>query len=270
MRLFSYITIAALAPLGALHDPTSTMKETATERLAVMKSEARLYRFMDTKEGVSDVRLYPEPLERWSDPAAEEDDAVLFLWTRGPGRPVTAAQFVVRGDTWIHEFQSLALEPFRVEWHGGPVWSPNRPGVEFQKLDDVPAPARGRSGRLRQMESLAESFRPTVESPSLRKSQNELRLLAKPGYRYSDDPSRTVDGTLWLFAHGRTPKVLLLLEAHRAEDARLQWRYALAGLTSYSASVTRGGKRIWEVARREAPTRDPTATYLYRLGVPRT
>ena len=82
----------------------------AAARLAIMKSEAARYDFLDAPGGKDKAVQHPEPLLRWTNPVAEEEDAALFLWTRD-GRPEAVAQFFVRKDNWMHEFQSLNLKP---------------------------------------------------------------------------------------------------------------------------------------------------------------
>jgi hypothetical protein len=199
--------------------------------------------------------------ERW--------DAVLFLWTHGPARPHAAAKFFAKGDYAAHEFQSLACEPFRAEWHGGTVWSPKRQGVDFQTLDGAEEPATGRGERLRQMREIAESFRADVRDID-DVERHALQLHEKPLYRYTDEESQTLDGVLWAFLHGASPELLLIVEVHGVDDAHARWQYALAPMTSHPAEVDRAGKRVWTIGRREVPTRDPTSGYLVRERVPRT
>src|SRR4051794_22637228 len=65
-------------------------RQSAADRLAVMKSEAARYTFRAGPGGKVDAILHPEPLLRWTNPVADENDAALFLWTRD-GRPEAAA-----------------------------------------------------------------------------------------------------------------------------------------------------------------------------------
>ena len=80
--------------------------------------------------------------KRWTNPVAEEEDAALFLWTRD-GRPEAAAQFFVRKDNWMHEFQSLSAKGFAVEWDGREIWAPEKPGVTLARSSRFTSGARG-------------------------------------------------------------------------------------------------------------------------------
>lgn len=255
--------IATLLPAQAAGEGDAA-KKAAAERLAALKAQAARYQFRAGKEGTT---LHPEPLLRWTNPVAQEEDAVLFLWVRG-GRPEATAQFFVRGDVWMHEFASLSESPFVVDWAGGPVWSPNGPGAKFRPVPRGPAPAKSAAQRLNQMRSIAESFRASVEFRYEGESRYELRLLTRPLHRYGPADGPIQDGALWAFVQGTNPEVLLLIEARKSADGQTAWHYALAPMTSYAAEVRRGGEIVWSIERREVPTKDATGPYFFRYRVP--
>ena len=256
------IALAALILPGqaATDKEPDAAKAAAAGRLAVMKAEAARYRFRAGPGAAGTLELHPEPLLRWTNPVADEEDAALFLWVRG-GRPEASAQFFVRKDNWMHEFQSLARGPFEVEWGGRVVWSPAAPGVRFRALPGGPPPGKTAAERLRQMREIAGTFAASVEFRYAGESRYELRLLPRPVYRYGGqgDP---VDGAVWAFVQGTNPEVLLLIEAGP------DWQYALAPMTSYAAEVTRAGRSLWKVDRQPIPTPTATGVYLFRNHVP--
>jgi hypothetical protein len=235
-------------------------------RLAIMKSEAARYAFLEGPGGKLRATLRPEPLLRWNNPIAEEEDAALFLWTRD-GRPVAAAQFFVRKDNWMHEFQSLSEQGFAVAWDGREIWAPEKPGLRFEVVADVDPPAKAAARRSRQMREIAGSFAASVDFQYDTKSRYELRLLPKTVYNYGGE-GEPVEGAIWAFVQGTNPEVLLLIEARSLTGPDPDWRYAIAPMTSYPAEVTRQGKPVWKVDRQPIPTPTTTGVYLFRDHVP--
>jgi hypothetical protein len=260
------ILALVLLPAHAQPPPKQSAAESKSARtLAVMKDAARGYRFQ-SGAGEDPTRLIPDPVLRWSNPVAQEEDAGLFLWTRH-GRPEAAAQFFVRKNLWMHEFQSLSESPFRVEWGGQTIWAPSKAGLTFHVEAESPPPEDNANRRLRQMRTVAESFTASVEFQYGNTSHYELRLLSRPLYRYGSDEGKVLDGTLWAFVQGTNPEVLLLVELRRGGDNTVRWHFACAAMTSYPAEVKRGGKSVWSVDRQPIPTPSTRGPYLFRYDV---
>ena len=261
--------IFALVLLQA--DPKVPTKDGANESktaqsLVVMKDAASRYLF-HSPAGEGPTLLVPDPLLRWSNPVAEEEDAGLFLWTR-QGRPEAAAQFFVRKNLWMHEFQSLSESPFTVDWGGQTIWAPSRAGLIFQVDPDSRPPEGDGNRRLRQMRTVAESFTAAVEFQYEQESHYELRLLTRPLHRYGSAKGKVLDGTLWAFVQGTNPEVLLLVESRLERDKTLRWNFAFAAMTSYPAEAKRNGKSVWKVDRQPIPTPNTRGPYLFRNDVP--
>jgi hypothetical protein len=138
------------------------------------------------------------------------EDAGLFLWTR-QGCPEAAAQFFVRKNLWMHEFQSLAESPFAVDWSGQTVWAPKQAGLIFHVDPDSRPPDSDAIRRLRQMRKVAESFTASVEFQYDNDSHYELRLLPRPVYRFGSADGKVLDGTLWRWCKAPIPKCSYLL-----------------------------------------------------------
>ena len=252
-------------------DPQVLPKQEATETkttqsLAVMKDAASRYR-CQSAEGEGPTLLIPDPVLRWSNPVAQEEDAGLFLWTR-QGRPEIAAQFFVRKNLWMHEFQSLSENPFTVDWGGQTIWAPNKAGLVYHVDPESQPPSGEAVRRLRQMRTVAESFTASVEFQYANSSHYDLRLLTRPLYRYGSAEGKVLDGTLWAFVQGTNPEVLLLVESRLGRDNTLRWNYAFAAMTSYPAEAKRNGKSVWNVGRQPIPTPDTRGPYLFRYDVP--
>jgi hypothetical protein len=257
--------------LMLLADPQVPVKHPAPEAkpadtLAVMKDAASRYRFQ-AEAGPGATLAMPDPVLRWSNPVAQEEDAGLFLWTR-QGRPEAAAQFFVRKNVWMHEFQSLSESPFTVDWRGRTIWAPRKAGLLFHVEPDRPPPDSSAVRRLRQMRAVAESFTASVEFQYDQDSHYELRLLSRPLHRYGSPEGEVRDGTLWAFVQGTNPEVLLLVESRPAPDRTLRWNCAFAAMTSYPAQARRGGTTVWKVDRQPIPTPNTRGPYLFRYDVP--
>jgi hypothetical protein len=118
------------------------------------------------------------------------------------------------------------------------------------------------------MRTVAESFTASVEFQYENPSHYELRLLARPLYRYGSADGKVLDGTLWAFVQGTNPEVLLLVESRSGRDITLRWNYAFAAMTSYPAEAKHKGKSVWKVGRQPIPTPDARGPYLFRYDVP--
>ncbi len=132
-------TASVVLALVLLADPQLPAKPGATElkksdTLAVMKDAATRYHFRAAASKGTTL-LIPDPVLRWSNPVAQEEDAGLFLWTR-QGRPEAAAQFFVRKNLWMHEFQSLSEGLFTVDWNDQTIWAPRQAGLIFHVEPD--------------------------------------------------------------------------------------------------------------------------------------
>ena len=267
MSSFTRLILASLVIPGQLvGDGGQDAARQAAGRLAIMKSEAARYAFLEAPGGKAKATLHPEPLLRWTNPVAEEEDAALFLWTRD-GRPEAAAQFFVRKDNWMHEFQSLSVHTFAVGWDGQDIWAPEKPGLRFDVVKDVDPPSKAAATRSRQMREIAGTFAASVDFNYDVKSRYELRLLTRAVHRYGLEGG-PIEGAIWAFVQGTNPEVLLLIEARRPASSDPEWRYAIAPMTSYPAEVTRQGKSVWKIDRQPIPTPTTRGIYLFRDHVP--
>jgi hypothetical protein len=198
-------------------------------------------------DGVSDVtKLLTEPVLRWSNPAVGEIHGNVFLWTVN-NRPAVVGSlykwFTPHTHT-SHEFHSLAETPLLGRYEGADVWRTREPGLRFLPLDDAPPPGAAAAQRLLQMRRLASQFSVTkIERDG---SQQELRLLSQPIYRYSASKDHIQEGGLFVFVQGTDPEVFLLLEARGPGDAA-QWLFAAARMNGVGFQLRRRDQEIWSV-----------------------
>jgi hypothetical protein len=77
-------------------------------------------------------------------------------------------------------------------------------------------------------------------------SQQELRLLTQPIYRYASPKQQVQDGGLFVLVQGTDPEVFLLLEA-RGEADSPRWMFAAARMNGVGFDVRYLDKPIWSV-----------------------
>lgn len=249
----STILLAVAAALAGQTEPAQPEeKAEAGARLEFMKESVAVYDFTRGEKDVP-LKLLADPVLRWTNPVSNIPDGAVFLWVGPEGRPQAAAQAFIAADTkdlWLHEFTSLSTEPMVMKRNGQAQWQPRKPGLEFKKFEDAPAPADSAVRRLTQMRNIAQSFQ--VADDFGGKSRWELRLMSKPLYRYGKEGTEIIDGALFTFAHGTDPELWVLVEARSGQE-KPQWYYALAPMTAYALKVSRKGEDIWSAPYREGP-----------------
>lgn len=247
---------------GGSEKETSTAEATATSkssgeklaarRLNFMKSSVKDYVFLLGPDFKEKLTVEPEPLLRFTNPVSGLQDGGFIVWKSESGRPMAAAQVFLTGEElWIHEFQSLSPVRFRVTRDGKSIWEPNRAGVEVKPVPDAPSPALNAVQRLIQMRDIAKRFGCSDEFEGRPKS-DELRLLTKPLLRFGEEESDTVDGALFVHAHGTDPELMLIIECLK-RGGQSRWYYSLAPMTGYALKATLDDKPVWEVNWRKPP-----------------
>ena len=232
-------------------EKTSAQKLSA-RRLKFMKSSVEGYEFLLAPEFKSPLTVTPDPLLRFTNPVSGLQDGGFFVWQSDSGRPMVGAQVFLTGDDlWIHEFQSLAPVSFKVTKESKSIWEPERAGVKVQGMPDAPIPAASAVQRLIQMRQMAKRFS-VSDNFEGREQSDELRLLTNPLLRFGADDAETLDGALFVHAHGTDPELMIVLEAIKAND-EYHWHYSLSPMTGYALKASLDGKPIWEVPWRQPP-----------------
>jgi hypothetical protein len=239
---------------------TNDEKEASDARLQYMKQSAAVYEIRQDSDNEARLKLIADPVLRWNNPVSGVPDGSLVLWVGPDDRPELVTQvFIAAGtkDLWLHEFQSLSLDPLIVMRNGAVQWRPRQPGMKLTVIEDAPAPAETPVGRLAQMRTIAKDFEAADDFEG--KSRWELRLLAKPLQRYGKPDSDILDGALFAFAHGTDPEVLLMVEA-RQSGKNYRWHYGLAPMTAYAVRASYKGKSVWDHPQQKSPV-DPASPY---------
>lgn len=217
------------------------------EAAKVAAAEAQKYGF--SRDQGEPVELRPQPLLKWSNPAAGSIHGNVFLWTLG-GRPYVAGslfQWYSPFTHQSHEFVSLAPDPFVASYEGSSVWRTDQPGVTRVPLPQAPSPADTARSRLLQMRALFRQFSATkVDREG---DQQELRPLPQPVYRYTATDAELIDGGLFVFVQGTDPEVWLILEARQRGGAR-HWEFAAAPMNSVAFTLRRNSAQVWHVGIR--------------------
>jgi len=203
-----------------------------------------------------------KPLLRWTDPTREFSDGGLWVW-RVSGRPVAAVGIELYA-WWSLEFASLS--PGVVRGKASEVrWTPQK-GVAFKDVPGAPVPAADEAGRLRQMRELATRFVAREYWVGGNGQHYALRLLTRPLDRYADPANGVVDGSLFAFAHGTNPEILLIVEAHRNGDKPPKWSFAAAPLSHAEVALRIGTQDVWTSPSKDAPNNPrPEDPYFDRL-----
>jgi hypothetical protein len=96
----------------------------------------------------------------------------------------------------------------------------------MQSLPDAPAPGAARAKRLVQMKDQSRRFSGTQEVQELEKTLVHLRLMPRPIDRYAPSADEVSDGAIFLFANGRNPAMLLVVETNGTD-----WQYGIGRLS---------------------------------------
>ncbi|MDR3636301.1 MAG: hypothetical protein P4L84_21035 [Isosphaeraceae bacterium] len=211
------------------------------------------------------VALRDEPLERYSDPPRNIQDATLWAWgdSGRPGAILKVEHMPKRPEAtrWLYGLVSLAAGRIEVEFRDDQRWTSTMPGVEMRPIAEAPAPAASESVRLSQMKALARRFSAS-EGAGGTQGRLQLRLMPRPLIRYSDGTLGIRDGALFAFAYGTNPDILLVIESQGPTDTTATWQFGLARLGGGEPIVALDGKEVWSQSGANPPAR--LATYMNR------
>jgi hypothetical protein len=225
---------------------TPDEKQLAKQALEISRREAGRWELELAREQPKKLKLNPEPVLRWSNPAVGEIYGAVFVWT-SDGRPEAVASIYKWYSPFKHystEFQSFSETGLVGSYDGRATWTPARAGLEFKPVPAGPPPAETAAGRLRQMRDMASGF--TAAKTDREGQQQKLRLLTQPVYRYESASTAVADGGLFTFVEGTDPEVFLLLEARRQAEG-VRWQYALTRMNSTKFEASYQEKPVWSV-----------------------
>ena len=196
--------------------------------------------------GDSKKPMKPITVLTWTNPIAgslEKCQTVLFLHE---GQAKAASCIWMSSSLRLyHEFGAITRENLRGTLDGKTQWQFVAGSQKYKPIPDADVPAADRRRRLLQMKQLVRRFK-AIETQSREglPARIELRMLAKPLYRYEKESSKVEDGAVFCFAHTTDPEALVIIEAVRNGD-KLQWEYAFLRRTTLPVIGELDGKVVW-------------------------
>ncbi len=221
--------------------------DVADLRMAFMKSALAQYTIKvgDRKE----PGKVGEPGFRLTNPLTGVKDGVIAVYSTNGGRPDVIAKFFrQQSRTWVNEFAGIAPADLTIMRSDRLFWKASEYICKFADVPDSPVPAAKPLLRLVQMRTIAEDFSVIYHFGATEVTDQHLRLLPKPIYRYSEE-GKILDGGLFGFAQGTNPNCSLLLEAYKDEKGS-RYRYAFAPMSIYGQDARYKDKPVWEMDRR--------------------
>jgi hypothetical protein len=222
-------------------------QDEADQRMMFMKSALAQYTIKvgDRKE----PGKVGEPCFRLTNPLTNVKDGVIAVYSANGGRPDVIAKFFrQQSRTWVNEFAIIAPDDVTIMRSDRPFWKPSEYICKFTDVPDSPVPAAKPLLRLVQMRTIAEDFSVVDHFGAAQITDHNLRLLAKPVYRYSEE-GKILDGCLFGFVLGTNLQNSLLLEAYKDEKGS-RYRYAFAPMSIYAQDARYKDKPVWSMELR--------------------
>lgn len=186
---------------------------------------------------------------RWANNVRGSEEGLTVLWIN-KGRPEAAVAIYPWYGNLCHSFVTCSRGTVVASRDGKVVWRPQK-GVEFRTVPEALVPADSAAARLRQMKAIAGEFQATLLGWKADNSdREELRLLARPLYRYESEDARLLDGAVFAFTQGTDPEAFLLLEAIRVGEG-FEWQFGFARDTSGAVEARHRDKTVWTVSKLE-------------------
>jgi hypothetical protein len=242
----------------------------ANKMLPIYRKEVAEYSLTIESAAKKKLELKKEPIFEWTNPSRSTlQQGVIFLWLRD-GRPAALGSIFSQQDPSlpgrriIHELHALDAERLLVSRpNTSNEWRP-RVGLERKEIPDAGTPAATPGARLVQMRRLAQDF--TGYETDSEGKRSDLRLLAKPLYRYPASQSGVTDGAIFtlLSTEGTDPEVWLLIEACE-EGGKSCWKYACCRFSNRDLYVQHKEKDVWSSVYSATNTVSHDHLHLYRL-----
>jgi len=215
-----------------------------------------------------EVQFEKQPVFRYSDPPRGFRDCTLWMWTSN-GRPVALEKVEdwrrspPDGASWITCFASLYPGLIEVNWHAGPQWTSQKPGLQFQLVEDFERPEATEAGRLRQFKKLSERFSIAIERDySGKLDSQEMRRLPRHLHRYHVPNQSVTDAVMFGWTtNGTNPDAMVVIELRTTGDKH-GWYYAMAQVTADKVVLSLDGKSVQEQDRNITGT-GPTLRYFF-------
>ena len=214
--------------------------------LAEFLDDAKNYTIRIVKPDTA-LKLHEKSVLDFTNPERKQDGSSVFVWL-DEGRPAVIGrifQYQMSGrSVKKHSLHSLVPVELEAKFGDKLAWTPDKPGIEWKAVPDVPAVAATQKERLAQLRQLAKPFK--VNLTDRKEKVTELRLAPQPVYEYSAPKAGVTDGAIFTFLVGNEPQAILLVEAFD-EKGKTGFRYAFARFNFQKMAAKLGDKTVWEV-----------------------
>ena len=224
--------------------------------------EASEYEF--TLKNGRKIELNSTPVFKWSNDVKNDQDGALFVWMQDDRPQVLGCVFTYffQGqERRKHQLHSLATDGLSATIDAAPVWQPTSRGLTFANVPDAGKPETDAVKLKLQLRRLARRFSAELEEE--RGGSTELRLIPTPLMTYSPNRSDCLAGGIFAFATGTDPDLLLVLEAHSANE-QPAWNYAFARFHYCRLTAKLDGTQVWEVPEELAMKTDRRENSAFR------
>jgi hypothetical protein len=218
------------SPKAEKTDAADKKADLARRRLEVMAEHIESIVITSSDPAVP-KQMQTTPLFRYDDETRGYVDGTV--WRLGEtGRPlaiITAElhpNYLGGGPRIVYDLLSLTSRPFTARSPDIPGWSPRAPAVVLKPLLKAPETSMVPAKRLTQLKEQARRFSGTQEVQETDKTFVHLRLLPREIERYTPGPQERSDGAIFLFANGRNPALLLVVETDGKD-----WQYGIGRLS---------------------------------------
>ena len=259
---FAIVALNVSVPKVTAQDDDDSQTADRERRLAIMSElvgEIRV--FEDIGDEEVELIRGERPVTHYNDNARRNEDGTLWAFTRN-GRPIallTCNTNDSRTRRWWHTVASLSTNPLRGEKSGRTVWTPQQPGIEYRPLPSASPPSSTSTRRRLQLRQLARRFSAhQFWNPG--NQRFELRLSPRPVLVFSDDSAGILDGGVFLFTHGQSPGLVLIVEAIAGETST-SWRYAIAKNGSAEFHVSLDDDEVYQSPRAPGVVGRPVDPY---------
>jgi hypothetical protein len=245
------VALVCIAPVVAADesDETPAQRDIAKQRLEVMTSRIEDIVISSRDPGIP-KQMQMSPLFRYDDETRGYVDGTV--WRLGEkGRPlaiITAElhpHYLNGGPRVVYDLLSLTDRPFTARSTDIPGWSPGRSAVTMLPLPKAPVPSPVAARRLTQLKEQARRFSGTQEVDEVERTFVHLRLMPREIDRYVPGSHELADGAIFLFANGRNPALLVLIESDGKE-----WQYGIGRLSMPSTlEMKLDGAVVWSQPR---------------------
>jgi len=147
--------------------------------------------------------------------------------------------------TVITELHSLAPGGLSGDWGDETKWRVEAGDIEYQTIEDAPAPADVAPLRRAQMRVIAQRFSGTT----FREKPMPLEVLRQPLLTYESPELSVLTGGLFGLFDERDIEIVLQIEA-RIEDGEATWVYLPVRLSDKELEMRYQNQRVWSDPRR--------------------